>query len=369
MVDRKRFSLALASGLVSLTGRASAQGNAPYKIGVTFPLTGPLAASGLQFAPATEIAAAHINQRGGINGRSVQILLEDTLGSPQGGVAAMRKLVQVDGAAAIVSIYTNVVTAQIPLAEQLKVALMAPIQAPDLMSKSAYTFAHAETLTESARQYREYWRRSRVKRLFAFVPNNAIGPYYGGAAKASAAAINAEYAETAFTYGAGDYRGLVARVKEFNPDTIYLASQGGVDDTLVIKQLRETGVTAPINLAGNFFDDPTWRAAIGTYIEGLVMVGLTYDPITSKQFASDYRIRTGNLPPSLMGTVYDIVMMIAAAIKTGGYSGEGIAKQLAGLTGVPSVYGGTITMQPDHYSPPTNRLFQVRSGKLIALKA
>jgi ABC-type branched-subunit amino acid transport system substrate-binding protein len=279
----------------------------------------------------------------------------------------MRKLVQVDGAVAIISIYTNVVTAQIPLADQLKVALMAPIQAPNLMDKSPYTFAHAETLTESVRQYREYWRKVRVKRLFAFYPNNAIGPYYSAATKASAAAIGAEYAETAFNYGTGDYRGLVARVKEFNPDSIYIASQGGVDDTLIIKQVRETGITATINLAGNFFDDPTWRAAIGSYIDGLVMVGMSFDPRNGKQFSDDYRIRTGNLPPSLVGTVYDIVMMIAAAMKAGDYSGESIAKQLAALKNVPSVYGGTITMQPDHYSPTRDRLFQVRSGKLTEL--
>jgi len=48
---------------------AGAQSAAPYKIGVTFPLTGPLAASGLQYLPAIEVAVAQVNRRGGVNGR------------------------------------------------------------------------------------------------------------------------------------------------------------------------------------------------------------------------------------------------------------------------------------------------------------
>jgi hypothetical protein len=38
----------------------------------------------------------------------------------------------------------------------------------------------------------------------------------------------------------------------------------------------------------------------------------------------------------------------------------------ATLKGVPSVFGGTITTDPDHYSVPlSNRLRQVRNGQLV----
>lgn len=369
MLDRMRFAIMLVSLLLTLGGGGSAQttGAAPYKIGMTFPLTGPLATSGVQYVPAVEVAVNHINRSGGINGHLLQLVVEDTQGTPQGGVAAMRKLVQVDGVQAIISIYTNVVTAQIPLAEQLKVPFLCPAQAPNLMNRSAYSFAHAETIPATAALYREHWRKTRAKRIYTLLPNNAVGPIFSVVMKSAAAAVGADYAESTFNLGDSDYRGLVARVKEFNPDTVMMAVQGGIDDTVMIRQLRESGVNVPIGLSANFYEEPAWRAGIGSYVESVVLAGVAIDPVAGKQFVDDYRIKTGHTPSPIAAEVYDMAVMFAAAIKSGSYNGEAIAKQLAVLKGVPSVLGGTITMDPEHYSPPTSYLWQVRGGKLQRL--
>jgi branched-chain amino acid transport system substrate-binding protein len=368
MIDRKRFSVLTAASFAAAGTSASAQSAAPYKIGMTFPLTGPLASSGTNYIPGAEVAALEINRAGGINGHPLQIVIEDTQGTPQGGVAAMRKLVQVDGVQAIISIYTNVVTAQIPLAEQLKVPFLCPAQAPNLMNKSSYSFAHAETIPATAALYKEHWRRTKVKRLYQLLPNNAVGPYFSSAVKTAIAGMGIEYAETIFNYGENDYRGLAARVKDFNPDVVMLAVQGGIDDTVMIRQMREAGVTAPMNLSANFYEEPAWRAGIGSYIDSVVMSGVSIDPRAGKQFVDDFRIKMGRPPSAIAAEVYDMVQMFAWAIRQGGYNGEAIAKQLAQLKGVPSVLGGTITMDPEHYSPPRNSLSQVRNGQLVPVQ-
>lgn len=366
---RKRFASLLALAPVALAAPAAAQTptGTPYKIGMTFPLTGPLASSGILYVPAAQVAVNEINRSGGIDGHPLQLVVEDTQGTPQGGVASMRKLVEVDGTQAIISIYTNVVTAQIPLAAQLKVPFLCPAQAPDLMNKSDYSFAHAETIPETVALYREHWRRAHIKRLYQLVPNNAVGPYFSSEVKAAAATIGAVYGESVFNYGEGDYRGLVARVKDFNPDAIMLAVQGGIDDTLIVKQLRESGVTVPIGLSANFYEEPAWRAGIGEYVQGVILAGVTIDPVAGKRFVGDYVIATGHSPGPVAAEVYDMANMIAWAIRRGGYGGEAIARELAVLKGVPSVLGGTIAMDADHYSPATNALFVVRSEKLVRL--
>lgn len=83
--------------LLGASGLAQTVGTEPYKIGVTFPLTGPLTTSGTQYVPAAEVAVSHVNRAGGIHGHPLQLVVEDSLGTPEGGIAAMRKLVQVDG--------------------------------------------------------------------------------------------------------------------------------------------------------------------------------------------------------------------------------------------------------------------------------
>ncbi len=96
------------------------------------------------------------------------------------------------------------------------------------------------------------------------------------------------------------------------------------------------------------------------------MAGLQIDPVAGKQFIDDYRIHTGHLPGPIAAEVYDMIQMLAAAMAKGGYNGEAIAKQLAVLKGVPSVFGSTITMDPEHYSvPSTDTLWIFKNNKLV----
>ncbi len=226
MIDPRRFAVLMVAVFAFVAVSASAQTLAPYKIGMTWPLTGPLASSGLEYMPGAEVAVIHINRAGGINGHPLQLAVEDSQGTPQGGIAAMRKLIQVDGVQAILTIYTNVVTAQIPLADQLHVPFLSPAQTPGLMSRSPYSFAHAETVSATGGIFATYWKRIHAKKIYALNPNNAIGPVYSAAWKAAAASAGAEYAESSFNYGDNDYRGLVARVKDNNPDQIIVSAQG-----------------------------------------------------------------------------------------------------------------------------------------------
>ena len=369
MIDRKTALGALVALLGVSSAGASAQTSAPYKIGVTWTLTGPLANSAQEYLPGAEVAVAHINSRGGINGHPLQLAVEDTQGTPAGGVAAMRKLVDVDGVQAIMTIYTNVVAAQIPLADQLKVPILANIQAPGLMSHSLYTYSHAETVPATGMLLGAYWKNHHSKRIYAFIPNNALAPIFSSAFKAAAAFAGVEYAESTYNDSDTDYRGIIARGKDFNPDGVIVASAGGLAGTVVIRQIREAGINSQIYIPGTFLDEPGWREGVGNYLEGLIMAGLAIDPVAGKQFVDDYHAKTGRNPTYLAGEVYDQVVMFAAAIARSSYNGEAIAKQLAVLKGVPSVLGGTITMGPDHYSvPATDRLSQIRNGKLVPVK-
>jgi len=367
-MDRRRFSNLLLSVPLLSPRAVFAQGSGrePYKIGVTYPLTGPLATSGNEYLPAAEVAVTHVNRAGGINGHPLELVVEDTQGQPQGGIAAMRKVVQVDGAQAVLTIYTNVVTAQMPLADQIKVPLLSPVEAPGLMSKSAYAFSHAASVASMGILWRDYWRKTQVKRVFAFIVNNAFGPFISAVVKNAAQSAGVDYLETPFNYGDNDYRGLVARAKDFNPDAIVVAEQGGIDGTLIIKQVREAGLNAPVFFPGIFYDEVAWRNGVGTYIGGVLEAGIRLDPHAAKQFIDDYRIKTGHFPSYVAGEVYDQIKMFAAAIARGSYSGEAIRNQLATMKGVPSVFGGMITMDAEHYSiPSTDSLWQVRAGNLV----
>ena len=157
--DRRQVLLgasALALGMAPFArARAQQASGAPYKIGVTYPLSGPQGAWGQLIVPAIEIAVQHVNAAGGVNGRPLALVVEDSKGNPEAAVSAMRKVVQVDGVQAILTIFTNVVSAQMPLAQQFKVPLLSPVEAPGLTAKSDHwVFAHSSLLSRNHRSRR-----------------------------------------------------------------------------------------------------------------------------------------------------------------------------------------------------------------------
>jgi ABC-type branched-subunit amino acid transport system substrate-binding protein len=117
-----RIKIALAAaGLAGLIGSANAQ---DYVIGVTSALTGPPAST---YAPAMEALRIYldgVNARGGINGKKINLVLQDDSAEPSKAVANVKKLVSQDNAillinASLSSTYAPVVAesrnAKIPL--------------------------------------------------------------------------------------------------------------------------------------------------------------------------------------------------------------------------------------------------------------
>jgi branched-chain amino acid transport system substrate-binding protein len=370
-MKRVRWLAAAAAGIgaASSSSAADAQQRAePYRIGATIPLTGPLVLSVQEAFAGAEIAVAELNRRGGVNGHRLEFVTEDTQGSPQAGVAAMRKLVQVDGVRVIFTLFTNVVTAQIPLAEQLRVPFIAMVEVPNLVSRAQYGFDHASNGGITVPLLREYWRATKVRRLFAFLGNNAFGQGYSTLLRPAAAAIGAEYAEAFLDLNNTDYRGVVTRAKDFNADAVLATAQGSAAETTVLRQVRELGMTVPMFTPSNNYDQQTWREAMGPYAEGMTFAGLNVDPVAGKSFITAYRAKMGYRPGYQAAEAYDCMRILASAFAKAGYDAEGIRGALAGLRNFPSVLGGTLNMGDDHYTQISAvALWHVERGRLVRL--
>jgi branched-chain amino acid transport system substrate-binding protein len=345
----------LANAPLGFIQPAHAATPAAYKIGVTYPRTGPLAGAADSALNGAKLAVEDINRRGGVKGHPLELVIEDSQGTPQGGVAAMRKVVQSDGVQAVLTIFTNVVAAQIPLADELKIPTLSTVEAPNLFTKSEYSFAHASTLTQVAPHLRDYWKAGGYKRVFAFFGNNAYGKAYAPGVKVVAQQAGAEYDEAFLDMTASDYRGVIARAKQFNPDAILVGAQGSTAESTVIRQLREMGLTAKLFNASNFYYDKPWRNAVGSYAEGMIYAGLNVDESvpSGKAFAAAYRAKENLDPGYQAAEAYDIIHMFAHAIEKSQYKGEAIRGVLSSLRGLPSVFGGTINMAADNYTIET----------------
>lgn len=344
-----------------------AQQNQPYKIGVTLPMTGQFAVNGNTFLVPVEIAVAQINAAGGVKGHPLQIVLEDTQASPQAGVQAMRKAVEVDGAQAVLTFYTNVVMAQIPLADQLKVPTVSPLETAGVMEKGQYSFAYASRQALVFPLLGRYWKAHHFKRIFAVYANNAQGQASSAVAHKVIDDIGATYREALIDVNDTDFRGTAARVKDFAPDAILMAVGGAPAETTVIRQIREVGVQTPMFEGANFFRFKVWRDGVGPYINGMYFAGLDIDQRTptGRNFSLMYRARTGLVPDYQEAEVYDIIKLFAYAIDRAGDNGEAIRSVIASLKDFPSALGGTVSMGSDHYAVLGDMgLWQARNNQL-----
>src|SRR6266487_5153376 len=127
MINALRSFLLAVLATAALTSPAFAQG--AVKIGVLTPLSPPGDASAGQFiVRGAKMGAEAVNTRGGVlGGRQIELVVEDDAGTPEKGVAGLRKLATQDQVVAVIGqFHSSVMLAVQDLAEQFKVPLFAP---------------------------------------------------------------------------------------------------------------------------------------------------------------------------------------------------------------------------------------------------
>src|SRR5690348_6437412 len=84
-------------------GNSESGGSGPIKIGVIANITGPDTLNGRDSVRGITLAAEQINAAGGIDGRKLKLIIEDSEYKPASGVNAARKLIDVDHVTALIS--------------------------------------------------------------------------------------------------------------------------------------------------------------------------------------------------------------------------------------------------------------------------
>ena len=112
---------ALGTANLTIMRDAYAQASGPIVIGHHCDLTGVISSWGVWHDKAAKAAVDIINQGGGIAGRKVELVTEDTESNPAPGARKLRNLIQRSNAEFVVgSVHSGVMLAAIPIASELK---------------------------------------------------------------------------------------------------------------------------------------------------------------------------------------------------------------------------------------------------------
>jgi len=260
-------------------------------IGLQVDLTGGGSLVGQGTKYGVEMAVAEINKHGGVNGRKINLVIEDAASTPDGGVLAVRKLAQQDNVFAIFggSISSSTVSA-LTFIRSGDVPYYASIPSdPRVLnpfSKLIFEGAALPQTTVVPDEVDFLTKTLGGKNIALMVSSDAYAIAAKGLIVPEIEKRGVKVA-TVQTFNAGDtdFTGQIAAIKKANPDvmmTIALPADGA----RVLVQARRAGINIPMVGDSAQADNQTIRLA-GTVSEGYYTFWFS-----SPQFIDD---RTGEM--------------------------------------------------------------------------
>ncbi len=346
-----------------------------YKIGVMYPLSGDAAAYGIPIQRATRIAVDEINAKGGINGKKIEPIYEDSKCNPKDGNAAAQKLINIDKVKIILGgVCSGETLGAAPIANDNKVVMLSPsATSPDITTKGGdFIFRLAPSDAYAGIVASEYaFKDLKAKKASIISESTDYAQGLRRVFKENFAKLGGEIvADETFNPEDTDFRTQVTKAKAANPDIVYIVPQTVPKGILLIKQAKEAGIkqqllTAEVLIGRNVIKENT------ADMEGLVGIEQKFDDKAPKSAAllAKYNEQAGEEAPfpAFMSAAYDAVYLIADAIGKNGYDGEKIRDYLYGVKDYEGAVG-KVTIDENGDVILDFSVKQVKAGELVTLK-
>lgn len=328
------------------------------KIGVIQPLTGDVASWGKHGRNAMEIALKEINEQGGINGKKVELIFEDSKGDPKEGVNALNKLIDADKVPIVIGDAVSTVSfALVRIANDRKVVLLSPGSTAARLTKEGGRFFFWVMPSDALQsKITASWiKEMGYTKVAVLYVNNVWGKgleefFVDEFPKVGGEIVLNESVED----GQSDYRTVISKIIESKPDCIYAPLyQRGAGQFL--KQLREQGVKTQV-FGADVYEAPELLETAGDAANGVLFTTFVQKGNEiSRKFKEKYNEAFGMDPINYAYFAYDALKIAAIAIERGGYTGEGIRQALLDMKDYVGATGPNIF---DEHGDVTTKTFE-----------
>ncbi len=292
----------------------------PFRIGVMESLTGPGETYGQVANNAKQLAVAEINEAGGINGRMLELVVEDSKCSAQDAITAFNKLTDVDGVKIILGTScSGAMLGAAPLAEDEGVVMFSGLATnPDIAEAGDFIFRTAMNDAQLGIDTGNVLWSDGIRNLATI---NESTDYAEGVRRASVAQFEKRGGEVVaaeqYASDTTDFRSQLTKLLNANPDAIHIAAQGEFSGGTIVKQLRELGYNGPIYSEVVPIGSEALEIA-GDAATGLKAITADLDPANNRaqEVLGSYRDRYGQVTlPWYLGSAYDDVYITAECLK------------------------------------------------------
>ena len=331
-------STILAAGFASI---AMAEGNA-IRIGVVTPISGTYAGIGQQVTWGLDMAAAEINANGGIMGRQIELVYEDSEANPAVAVQKAEKLYtseNVDFLTGTVNSGATLAVGQV--AERAGKLLATTVSFSDAITGdkcSPNVFrVNARAGQQSAALAAWVKQEKPGAKIFYLGPDYEMGRSTVAAFKENAELVGAESVGEVFApLDSKDYSQYFGRVRSARPEVLY-TSVAGNDTVRLFTQMKDFGVLDGLTVLGASGTVTGQNiGAIGDAAEGFI-TGVGYSPLIdspeNKAFVEKFNAENGADPDLYGADSYGILFAYKAAVEAAGSTEtDAVRVALEGLT-------------------------------------
>ncbi|TRZ64898.1 MAG: hypothetical protein D4Q79_00470 [Spirochaetia bacterium] len=313
----------IAVGYTLYKGPSQPVSTESIKIGVLTPLTGQIAEYGQNVKAGLDLAVQEINNNGGVNGKKIQLIYQDTKCDPKETTSAFNNLVDIQGIKYILgSVCSSEVLAIAPLANNKKVIIIgAAASSPDITNAGDYIFRVYPSDDYEAKVAAETIYNKLDKKSSAIIYlNNDYGKALKDVFESYYKNLGGNIVDSeGYEQSAKDFRTQLVKIKEKNPEAVYMISYP-VDGGLLVKQARALNINSQfIGTSGSKGTDIIKNG--GNATEGLMAITIAgATGMAAQKFNQSYENYYGKKPGMFADRGYDSLYVLAKAIE--GVSGD-----------------------------------------------
>ena len=371
----KRILIAsvLVAGLLSA---CNPQGNSGDKvrIGVFMSTTGTTANFGISSVNGIKLATEEINSAGGINGKQVELLVQDDRSDPSEAATIVTKFVTQDMVNAVIGeVASSRSLAAAPIAQNAKIPMLTPSSTnPEVTKKGNFIFRSCFIDPYQGAAIAQFAAKSLGAKTAAIMVDRK-NDYSTGLEKVidqTFTRLGGKIVATqSYQEGDQDFNAQLTSLKGANPEVIFVPGYYN-DVGLIAKQARDKGITVPL-IGGDGWDSEQLYKIGGSALNGSYFTN-HYSPYDTDpkvvKFVNDYKAKYGSTPDALAATAYDAARIMFDAIKRSkSLSGPDIRDALAATKDFPGVTG-TVTFNENRDAVKPIVMIEIKPGGTYAVR-
>lgn len=346
--ERGVFISALAAVFLAFAGLAifaCQTDKQPIKVGFVGGLTGRYSDLGVAGRNGVTLAVEQINESGGIDGRTLQLITKDDMQDEKTALRVDRELIS-EGVAAVIGHMTSTMSvAVVPLFNEKKIVLISPTTTTNELDGKDDFFLRMEPASKKQTEHlaRYAIKEARLKKLSVFydVSNKIYTEDYFRTFSALYNDLGGKVvsAETFGIDAVASFAGIVERSLKNDPDGILLIASAA-DAAALCQQIRKAGSRAVI-LSSGWAMTEVFLQSGGKAVEGVVFDNLIN--IDSKEeryisFKKNFEARFGVSPSFGAVHGYEAARLLADALKVND-SPSRLKDTILGLKKVHGLFG------------------------------